>query len=65
MGTCRCCLHSAFSVKSWGFFNLCVSIIFFYLVMLLTRLRDDNPEDRNRKINNLKNSNRFNNQNDS
>ena len=48
-----------------GFLQPCISRIFFYLVMLLTRLRDYNPEDRNGKINNNKNSNRFNNQNDS
>ena len=37
-----------------GFSNPCISRIFFYLVMLLTRLRDYNPEDRNGKINNIK-----------
>ena len=65
MGNCRCCLHSAFSIKSWGFSILAYLEFFFYLVMLLTRLRDYNPEDRNGKISNNKNSNRFNNQNDS
>ena len=65
VGNCGCCLHSVFSIKSWVFYNPCISRIFFYLVMLLTRLRDYNPEDRNGKINNNKNSNRFNNQNDS
>ena len=57
MGNCGCCLHSAFSIKSSGFSILAYLEFFFYLVMLLPRLRDYSHEERNGKINNNENSN--------